>query len=403
MSLDAAAAAVLLRTFGSVPLLSRGVDLYREICCAMGSAATVDQYVKSARASGSTWSDQMLAEVFPALREIPFHVQVLPRCGFLHFGSTRQLVSSGLALAMHDHGIAPAITTLPVNNAVAAGGSIGGPDSWVEGCRISAPLDLAGRNVVVGVDIREPLWLPREACLDVLRGRDRGGNDVWFVRCYGIDDTFKDTVSKGARFCGWPLSEWIAAVGADPRDIWPPAVDPADRSLWNARVFPAETAADGFRNWLWMWAPESATAAQKQAYLSADRYSAAESAVLADHQAFHARRYAMRADEIRRSLSHLFSRESAFASKDLAFAIAQSPDPSALVARALELAESYRGGSPRRQPRRFHILPRPAQPGERRPRRRGKGRTRPGEPGTGTKWRLAAVDGTGLRHGLPAS
>jgi len=345
MSLDAAAAAVLLRTFGSTPVLDRGVDLYREICCAMGSAATLDQYVKSARASGSNWSDEMLAEVFPALREIPFHVQVLPHCGFLHFGSTRQLVASGLALAMHDHGVAPAITTLPVNNSVSAGGSIAGPDSWVEGCRISAPLNLAGRNVMVGVDICEPLSLPREACLDVLPGRDRGGAAIWFARCYGIDDTFKDTVSKGARFCGLPLAEWIAAVGADPRDIWPSTVDPPDRSLWNARVFPAETAADGFRNWLWMWAPESATAAQKQAWLSADRYSAAESALLADQQAFHERRHAIRADEIQRSLSHLFSRESAFASKDLAFALAHSPDPSSLVAQALELAESYRGAS----------------------------------------------------------
>lgn len=307
MSLDAAAAAILLRTLGSTTVLERGVDLYREICCAMGSAATLDRYVKSARASGSAWSYEMLAEVFPALREIPFHVQVLPRCGFLHFGSTRQLVASGLALAMHDQSIAPAIATLAVNNALAAGGSIAGLDSWVEGCRISAPLDLAGRNAVVGVDIREPLSLPREACLDVLHGRDRAGAGIWFVRCYGIDDSFKDTVSQGARFCGLPLAEWIAAVGADPRDIWPPTVDPPDRSLWNARVFPAETAAEDFRNWLWMWTPESATAAQKQAWLSADRYSAAESALLADYQAFHARRHAIRAEEIQRSLSHLFS------------------------------------------------------------------------------------------------
>jgi fucokinase len=310
MSLDAAAAAVLLRTFGSAVLLSRGVDLYREICCAMGSAATLDRYVKSSRASGSAWSDEMLAEVFPALREIPFHVQVLPRCGFLHFGSTRQLVASGLALAMHDRGIAPAVTTLLVNNTVSGGGSVAGPDSWVEGCRISAPLDLAGCNVVVGVDIREPLSLPREACLDVLQGQDHGGAGIWFVRCYGIDDTFKDEVSKGARFCGRRLSEWIATAGADPRDIWPATIDPPDRSLWNARVFPAETSTEGFRNWLWMWTPESATAEQKQNYLSADRYSAAESALLADHQAFHARRHAIRAGEIQRSLSHLFSRES---------------------------------------------------------------------------------------------
>ncbi len=110
-------------------------------------------------------------------------------------------------------------------------------------------------------------------------------------------------------------------------------------------MFPAEITAEGFRNWLWMWSPESATASQKQAYLSAARYSAAESAVLADHQAFHARRHAIRADEIRRSLSHLFSRDSSFAAKDLVFALARSPDPSSLVTQTVELAETYRGVS----------------------------------------------------------
>jgi fucokinase len=340
MNLDAEAAAALLRTFGCAgqTILAHGLDLYREICCAMGSAGTPERYIRSARGSGSTWTPEMLAGVFPALREIPFHVQILPRCGFLHFGSTRQLAAGGRALLAQDQGMAPAITTLLVNNALQGDGSVAGADAWVEGCRIAAPLEMAGRNVVVGVDVDEPLALPREACLDVLRGRDRSGARVWFVRCYGIDDTFKDAVSDGGRFCGRPLLEWIAAVGADPAGIWP---DAGARSLWNARVFPAEKRAEGFRPWLWMWAPETASAAQKRAYLAADRYSAAEIATLADQEDFHARRQAIRAQEIRRSLGRLFSRESAFSSKDLAFAMARSPDPAPWVARAEELAEPY--------------------------------------------------------------
>jgi hypothetical protein len=42
-----------------------------------------------------------------------------------------------------------------------------------------------------------------------------------------------------------------------------------------------------------MYAPETATAAQKQAYLAARRYSAAEIAWLADQSAFHQRRHAI--------------------------------------------------------------------------------------------------------------
>src|SRR5208283_5114791 len=219
MSLDAAAAAVLLDCFDFAGdardwILQHGLDLYREICCAMGSAATVESYIRSARGSGSTWSEEMLASVYPTLREIPFHVQLVPDSSFLHFGSTRQLVESGLALVGQAQG------TLAINNSMAGGAAITGHDSWVEGCRLSAPLELAGWNVVVGVDVDQPLRLPREACLDVLRGRDWRGAMVWFVRCYGIRDQFKDSVSQGARFCGRPLLEWISAVGIAPDEVW---------------------------------------------------------------------------------------------------------------------------------------------------------------------------------------
>jgi fucokinase len=304
MSLDAAAAAVLLDRFDFAGearewILRHGLDLYREICCAMGSAATAESYIRSARGSGSTWSVEMLAAVYPALRDIPFQVQLVPDSSFLHFGSTRQLVESGLALVEQDRGKPPAVTTLAINDSMAGGATITGPDSWVEGCRLSAPLELAGRNVVVGVDVDEPLRLPREACLDVLRGRDRRGGAVWFVRCYGVQDQFKDSIPQGARFCGRPLLEWISAVGVAPEEIWPDQQDPAERSLWDARVFPAERAASGFRRWLWMYQPETAGAAEKRAFVSAERYSAAEIAVMADQGAFHLRRIEIWAGEAR--------------------------------------------------------------------------------------------------------
>jgi hypothetical protein len=304
MSLDAAAAAVLLDRFDFAGearewILRHGLDLYREICCAMGSAATAESYIRSARGSGSTWSVEMLAAVYPALRDIPFQVQLVPDSSFLHFGSTRQLVESGLALVEQDRGKPPAVTTLAINDSMAGGATITGPDSWVEGCRLSAPLELAGRNVVVGVDVDEPLRLPREACLDVLRGRDRRGGAVWFVRCYGVQDQFKDSIPQGARFCGRPLLEWISAVGVAPEEIWPDQQDPAERSLWDARVFPAERAASGFRRWLWMYQPETAGAAEKRAFIAAERYSAAEIAVMADQGAFHLRRIEIWAGEAR--------------------------------------------------------------------------------------------------------
>jgi fucokinase len=287
MSMDANAAAALLGAFGAsdggwqaeapAPL----IDLYREICCALGSDATLEHYIRAAQSSGSPWPLDALAKVHSALRDIPFHVSLLPDCRFLHFGSTRQLIESGLALADRQSGI------LVLNSTVKS--TIAGTRSWIEACRIAAPVHLAGSNVIAGADIEEPLALPPEACLDILCARD----GRWFIRCYGVRDGFKESIEEGALFCGRPLIEWIAAAGAAPEDIWPETENPLERSLWNARVFPAERSPSGYRNWLWMYAPEAATAAQKQAYLAARRYSAAEIAWLADQSAFHERRLAI--------------------------------------------------------------------------------------------------------------
>ena len=312
MHMDAATAAVLLSSFGMEPaegsldftpqarrqILEHGLDLYREICCALGRDATLEHYTSSARSSGSSWPGELLAQVFPALRAIPFHVQLVPACRFLHFGSTRQLIESGLALVAEEQDRPASSTLLVLDSAVSGQGRICGTRSWLEGCRITSLLELSGQNLIAGVDVDATLALPPEACLEVLRGRGRGGENVFFVRCYGVRDTFKQSLLEDGRFCGRPLLSWLAAAGVHPDEVWPGVEDPAQRSLWNARVFPAVRDASGFRHWLWMYQPESASAAELRAFRSAERYSAAEIALLTDQAAFHRRRA-----EIWRSLS----------------------------------------------------------------------------------------------------
>ena len=126
MSFDAATARALLCAFDlgrhRERILELGVDLYREICCAMGTEVTFEQYVKNARAAGCRWDEASLAQFYPRLHAIPTGVQMLPRAGFLHFGSTAQLVSSGFALAMQEHGADPAATCLTLNNSIGDAG-----------------------------------------------------------------------------------------------------------------------------------------------------------------------------------------------------------------------------------------------------------------------------------------
>jgi hypothetical protein len=299
MSFDGSAAARLLRAFRTPPareaILSHGIDLYREVCCALGTEATLAHYVKTARGSGSTLDEALLASLFAELHQIPLHVQILDGCGFLHFGSTSQLISSGLELVAQDQGAPPASTILAIDNDVQANGGIDGHEVWVEGCRLHAPLGLRGRNVVVGVDVFDPLELPEGACLDISSGLDRKRCEVCFIRCCGVDDTFKRPVAEGATFCGKPLAEWLLAAGAPVSGVWDDETPDAERTLWNARMFPAEREHGAFRQWLWMFDVASATPEQKLAFRSADRYSSAEIAVRADHTMFYARRAALRA------------------------------------------------------------------------------------------------------------
>ena len=274
-------------------VLTHGLDLYREICCAMGTQATPGHHVRTARASGSKWKEPMLARLFPELHSIPMHLEIADPCAFLHFGSTRQLISSGLALVREETGATPASTALMVTTDVQTGAAVVASESWLEACRVRAPLVLHGSNVVVGVDVSEPLELPAGACLDISRGLSRHGEPVWFVRCYGVLDTFKQTVDAGASFCGMTLEQWLQAVGAGCSDIWPGDVPPHDRTLWNARVFAAEKERQGYKRWLWMFDAARAVPEQKDAFLTADRYSTAEVALLVDQEAFYAERQAI--------------------------------------------------------------------------------------------------------------
>ncbi|MGB2614279.1 MAG: L-fucokinase [Phycisphaerae bacterium] len=358
MSFGAETAARLLALAGAAPdgagglawtgepgaaIEEAGLDFYREICCALGSKATADQYVEAALAAGSGWDEAGLRGLFEALRGLPFYVDTLPRCRFLHFGTTRQVITSGIELLMRDRGVSRLAAPLDINNELSGEGRLAGAGAWVEACRIAAPVTLAGDNVLTGADVKAPLDLARGACLDVLCGTGRAGESVRFIRCYGIGDTFKEAAGEGATFCNVPLAEWLRAVGAEPGDVWDAGLPTGDRSAWNARLFPAVEPGGAFAEWLWMFAPAAATARDRRAWLQADRYSAEEIAALASQDAFHERRLAIRAMAVRESLRQMFRHESGFSAADLAMVLEHTADRAGLLAEVLIEASWYAG------------------------------------------------------------
>ncbi len=337
LSLDSRSAVELIRIFGVTrrasgrftwegPMAAKveasGLDIYREIACAMGTESRYSGYIEAVRKAGSSFPSGALRAIYGRVSRIPFHVSILPRCGFLHFGTPRQLIRSGNAMAGAEHGASRGSSLLSINNEISGPGRILGGNSWVEGCRIRSDLVLGGDNVVAGVDVDSPLGLPRFGVLDVLDGSDRLGGKVRFVRCYGVDDVLNAPAGNDARFCGMPLPAWLEAAGAAETDVWDKGLPAAERLIWNGRFFPAVKGRGRFRNWLWMLDPCSASPAERDAWKRADRYSFADMAVLASQREFHSRRTSNRVAGLGLSPSALFRPESGFSAAELAYVFA---------------------------------------------------------------------------------
>ena len=299
-------------------VLECGLDFYRELCCAMGSEVSSSHHIEMSRSSGSAWDDVLLGRLLQGVGDIDFNLELLRHCDFIDFGTTANIIRSGSALVQEDRGASKLNSCIDVNNEFFSGGLLSGARSWVEGCRIDSKVTLAGDNVLIGVDVKKPLKLNTGECLDVLTGNLPGGGKTWFVRCYYVNDTFKDTLEQGAAFCGMPVMEWLDVVGADAGDVWDDSVEPGKRSLWDARVFPAVSAADDFRDWIWMHDPKSASGEQFEKWKRANRYSAAEIARMADQEYFFKHRLAIRAEVIKNSLRKIFRSDSEFSAEELA-------------------------------------------------------------------------------------
>ena len=157
-----------------------GFDFYREVCVRWART----------RLRGPIWPPCAIAALAGTTplcggRSIrstpPLAGEVLRRCDFLHFGTSRQIIESGQQLLRSETGFASGATgPLCMNSRLDEPATVSGKTAWIEGSAIRQALTLAGENLLVGVDVQQPLELPRHACLDLLPGRDRTGRSVTF-------------------------------------------------------------------------------------------------------------------------------------------------------------------------------------------------------------------------------
>ncbi len=438
------AAARLLDLCGPLKeIATTGLDIYLEVCCALGEGTSFAGYEEEVRAAGSRTGSAVLRRLYDGLRHFPFHVGVVPSFRFLHFGTLRDLIESGRVLFGADMEEPEKGEAVLINSRMTGAGSVSGKDSWVEGCRIEAPLKLGGDNVVVGVDVATPFALPQGGCLDIIEGTGRNGGKGWFVRLYAVGDVFHVPVNKGSGLCGLPMREWLRAMGAEPADVWDSALAPGEMTVWNGRIFPFVRARAGTRHraqarsltgaqrlgpdageylkWLWMLDPRLADVGQKREWLAADRYSLEEIAHRADLEAFDSRRLDIRGDEIRETLPRIFSPEGELSAAEISFLARSAKGGKGgagraqwIVAIAKEATRAFEAEAGRKRPglesleipRILHTLASVvlvvAGAGDRRDRREGRNRSYGSDIATTLEAGLTGMEKRRLREqGLP--
>lgn len=205
-------------------------------------------------------------------------VAILPLPGgeFYHYGTSRELIASTLAVQnlVNDQRMIIQTRVKPhpaifVQNAVvdykltAANAEV-----WIENSCVGAGWELAGRHVITGVPLNKwKLKVPEGVCVDIIPI----GRCGYVVRPYGFADAFKGALEEdGTLFMGKPAKEWFEARGLVLSDR------EGNTDIQSARLFPVcENIEDVGFALRWMIS-ESELDAGKKIWQNCDRISADE-------------------------------------------------------------------------------------------------------------------------------
>lgn len=273
--------------------MEKGLDFYREICCALGTESSFECYLRSVRQSGSLWPEVKLESLYKGLKDSPFYCQIVSWCDFLHFGATAQLISSAQSLIeWNSKKKEETSRKFVLNSRVRSPDMLAGTSYWIEGCQIESQLFLEGENVLTGLTIKNAQRFPRGCCLDISEGVQPNGSSCWFIRPYGVGDSFKESLEGKGTFCNLPLKEWLSKSGIEPEWVWDNYEEGEKCTLWNARFFPALGNPADYQDWLWYYEPEKArkNPALIDRFLNTPRYDCSTMARLVDLEKFHVRR-----------------------------------------------------------------------------------------------------------------
>ncbi len=219
------------------------------------SDRAVDLLVKRSYKEGKLSYYDMYSEFGLALGEHPrleddelnsLSVVILPLPGgeFYHYGTSRELISSTLAVQnlvrdqreiMHRK-VKPHPAMFVQNAEVGFRLTADNPEVWIENSCVGSRWKLHQQNIITGVPGNDwTLDVPSGVCIDVVPY----GEADYVARPYGFHDAFKGALADEATlYQGLPFAEWCAKRGI--------AVDDIEKGhdLQAARIFPVCTSVD---------------------------------------------------------------------------------------------------------------------------------------------------------------
>lgn len=179
-------------------------DLYGQFGCALGSHPVADD---------------------PAVNELKVVVLPLEGGEFYHFGTSREIISSMLAIQnlvsdqreiMH-RSRKPCPSLFVQNSELLIKMSEENRNIWIENSCVSESWKVSRENIITGVP--QNAWeisiLPGQ-CVDIVPV----GDDKWAVRPYGFDDAFRGELSNPhTTFIGAAFEQWASLRGINLTDI----------------------------------------------------------------------------------------------------------------------------------------------------------------------------------------
>lgn len=223
-------------------------------------------------------------------------VAILPLPGgeFYHYGTSRELLSSTLAVQnkvadqqrIMQRKVKPHPAIFIQNAEVRVPLSSRNEQLWVENSFVPATWSLGARQIITGVPVNDwTVALPDGVCIDIVPLR-RG----WAVRPYGFDDAFKGSLTAVTTlFMGRPLSEWLAE-----RRLTADLLMGDSDDLQAARLFPVVEEVEQMGRVLRWMISEPHDEEGRGIWLQCVRLSADELAAQADLRKLYAQRDSFR-------------------------------------------------------------------------------------------------------------